>query len=122
MGLLLVAFSPCIIACSNEDGIEKSVQNKTIIRTDNLVKTVNDVTGYIYFDSEHNYWYILCAISNSLDSVNIFYTDVLADSFKTTGTHVIISGDVYEIKNDDLPLIGGHKYYYIEIKTIKKAE
>ena len=119
-GLLLVAFSLCIMACSNDDDIEQPVQNKTIIRTNNLVKTINDVSGVIYYDTEHNCWYILCALPNSIDSADLYYVDDLADSFKVNATRVIISGDVYEISNDDMPPIGGHKYYFIELNTIKE--
>ena len=105
------------IGCSNNE--EDTKTEKTITRS--FIKTIKDVEGLVAYNNSLQRWFVMCDYPHTYDSVDNDFPLEIEDEYKVPGLRVIISGNVYgEVPN--LPLLGGHENYYIELLKIEKAE
>ena len=105
------------IGCSHDD--KSDIPNET--RTRSFIMTIKDVGGLVAYNNSLQRWFVMCDYPNTYDRVDNYFPLEIEDEYKVPGLRVIISGNVYgEVPN--LPILGGHENYYIELIKIEKAE
>ena len=115
-------------ACSSDDGVEGiGSGGSVLIPRDSLVeeklKSVpeDDYTGRLSYQECYKTWVIGYSHPGSIDRVDVYFPMNLPDEFKTNKEKAIdmsFSGKVIEMTNDDIkslqiPLLGGHNYYFV---------
>jgi hypothetical protein len=102
------------IGCSSDEKDTKT-------ETRSSIKTIVDVRGIMAYNNSLQRWFVMCDYPNTYDRVDNYFPLEIEDEYKVPGLNVIISGDVCgEVPN--LPLLGGHENYNIELTKIEKAE
>lgn len=125
MGVLLSTGMFC--ACSSDDDI---FEDSFVPQTEDYIGRVYEKTGYVYYDSVEESWYInikLPPLPNGaayFDSAIFYYTYALPQAYQQKGLEVKVSGDIYDyhFRNEDHVLFGGHEYYYIRLNHIERAD
>ena len=103
--------------CSNDDKLD--VPDETTTRS--FIMTIKDVRGLMAYNNSIQRWFVMCDYPNTYDRVDNYFPLKIEDEYKIPGLMVIISGDIYG-KVPNLPLLGGHENYNIELTKIEKAE
>lgn len=124
-------------ACSNDDEVNGIGNGSTIlIPKDSLVeerlKDIPDCdyTGRLCYEECYKTWVICSYHPGSIDWVDIYYPMNLPDELKIDKEERVdlyFSGKVVEMTNEDIktqqiPLFGGHKYYYVYLTKVVRAE
>ena len=120
-------------ACSSDDGMEGiGSGGSVLIPRDSLVEeklksvSENDYIGRLSYQECYKTWVIGYSHPGSIDRVDIYFPLNLPDEFKTNKEETInmsFSGKVIEMTNDDIkslqiPLFGGHNYYFVYLTKI----
>ncbi len=111
--LIFVAFILMGNTCSKED----VVYDLSKCNLENVVKSVSDVSGTIWFDSQSQAYAIYRGIEGTYDAQEIGVVCNLPDNYKKEGEKIVFSGKYYENK-DFSPQIPGQEYYYLELTKI----
>lgn len=106
-----------LLLMSNKCGTEDA---DTLIRCDlkNVVKTVSDASGTIWFDSQAQAYAIFSGIDGTYDAQDIGIACNLPDNYKKEGLKVIFSGKYFENKSLT-PQMPGQEYYNLELTKIR---
>lgn len=124
-------------ACSSDDemygiGSGGSVLIPRDSLTEEKLKSVPeyDYTGRLSYQECYKTWVIGYSHPGSIDRVDVYFPMNLPDEFKTNKEKAIdmsFSGKVIEMTNDDIkslqiPIFGGHHYYFVYLTNIKISE
>lgn len=98
--------------CGTEDADD-------LIRCDlnNVVKSVSEATGTIWFDSQAQAYAIFSGIDGTFDAQDIGVVCNLPDEYKKEGLTLVFSGKYFENKALT-PQIPGQEYYNLELTKI----
>ncbi len=83
----------------------------------NVVKSVSEVSGTIWFDSQSQTYAIYRGIDGTYDAQEIGVVCNLPENYKKEGKKIAFSGKYYE-NQDFSPQIPGQEYYYLELTKI----
>lgn len=86
-----------------------------------LVKSVSDVSGTIWFDSQSQTYAIYRGIDGTYDAQEIGVVCNLPKNYKKEGKKIVFSGKYYENQNFSSQ-IPGQEYYYLELTKIDIRE
>lgn len=102
-------------SCQKDDIVELGKCN-----LENVVKSVSDTKGTIWFDAQTKGYSIFSGIEGTYDSQIIGVVCNLPDIYKNEGVKIVFSGNYYNC-DEYSPLIPGQKYYYLELTKVKSV-
>ena len=113
-------------ACSSDDD---TFDDSFVPQTEDYIGRVYEKTGYVYYDSVEESWYIDIKLpplpdgAAYFDSAILYYTYALPQAYQQKGLEVKVSGDIYDyhFRNENHIIFGGHEYYYIKLRHIERA-
>ena len=124
-------------ACCSDDEVNGIGNGRTIfIPKDSLVeerlKDIPDCdyTGCLSYQECYKTWVISICHPGSIDWVDIYYPMNLPDELKINKEEKLelyFSGKIEEMTDEDIktqqiPLFGGHKYFYVYLTKVERAE
>ena len=111
MGVILTGICLAMASCSSDD-------EKTCYCEDNIISTVNDLTGTMHYNSLSGRWFIMTAEPRTIDSVTNYYPKGLSKEFQVEGMKVTFSGDLYHYQNDPSLVPSSYEEYCIDLLDI----
>lgn len=118
-GLLTACLGVCFVSCSNSDGKENDLPS---LHGNNIVKTIDNLSGFMRYNQELGLWYIYYADFGVSDEMDRFYSDQFSKEFLQEGTRVVFSGDVYDIIIDSKYHFVGQNDYYLHPLKMEMIE
>lgn len=86
-----------------------------------VVKSVNDKKGFIWYDSQSRTYSVFASIEGTYDSQDIGIPCDMPDNYKKEGIEILFSGNYFKCKEFS-PSIPGQTYYYLELIKIKSLK
>ena len=118
-GILTICLGMYLVSCSNSDDKEN---NSPSLHGNNIVKTIDNLSGFMRYNQELELWYIYYADFGVSDEMDRFYSDQFSKEFQQEGMRVVFSGDVYDIIIEPKFHFVGQNDYYIHPSKMELIE